>query len=186
MPTFEKRHGNPFTKMQGLVSELHKIDFTSYNITLSDELSQLYEESRSIISSWRRRYGYSLTDPRFLDARPSVIFKDYLLEKLYELSEHFDETKEMPIITEQELIEDVQKELKAMKENKNNYATPEDYDAYWQEKEELREKYQTYRQLMGDEAIKEMVRKKYAEQHITQHNKEVAALLKDKESSRKK
>lgn len=132
-------------KLLRLINELHNVDFASEKVEFSDELTELYKESKSIINFWREHYNIATTDKRYLNATVSDIFSDYLIIKLRQMRDIFDEESENALInaniTLEQLNAEIEAEIEAIKNQPKNYTTEEEAKAILAEEEELRKAY---------------------------------------------
>lgn len=85
--------------------------------------------------------------------------KDYLNIKLREFREIYDEpsnqySESQQPETPEEIMEDVKKDIQAMKFNINNYCTPEEEKEYYKEREKLEKFYNEQRYLSESERMK--------------------------------
>lgn len=142
--------------MKSLIKEFNNLDIhNSKGIELSEELSWMYEQVWSIKNIWRAHFGYSLTDPRYLDADEATIYQDYMLFSLKNLATSglFTQRKKdsvnHSIETEEDLIKAIEKDCENIKMNKNNYVTPEWLKEYEEEKERLKQEYYREKKTMG-------------------------------------
>jgi hypothetical protein len=133
-------------QVKSLISEIHSLirkenegTYESEKIEFSDELSQFYRESKTIENAWREYYNYSLVDDRFLNATQPIIYEDYLIIKLREFREAFEENigKAPTDRTEEEIRAEAVAELEAMKNNRANYASEEEIEKYSSERDRL-------------------------------------------------
>lgn len=149
-------HSQPFQgrekrqQIQSLITEIHSVikkenegTYESENIEFSDELSEFYKESKSIVNAWRENYNYSLVDERYLNATLPQIEEDYLIIRMREFASAFDENvgKSPSDRTPQEVRAEVEAEIEAMKKNKNNYATSSELKLYEEQKDEMEKRF---------------------------------------------
>lgn len=127
-----------------LVTELHNAIDRGLNpasesdleISISDELAEIYKKSKTISSWFRKHYNLLPNDERFLNMSMAEIYEDYIEIKFGEFSELFEEdTPAQKLLTQEELEQIVEDEVKAIKMNKDNYAD-EDYIQKCREEEE--------------------------------------------------
>ncbi len=154
MPPFQELSNLPL--MKELIREFNALDLHSQKgIELSEELSWVYEQAWSIKNLWREHFNYSLTDPRYLDADEATIYNDYLLFSSRNLSrsglftQRKKDTINYNIKTEEDLIKAIEKDCENIRNNKNNYVTPEFLQEYEDEKTRLLNEYYNEKKVMG-------------------------------------
>lgn len=80
-------------------------------------------------------------------------------------------------MTSEQLLKEIEEEVELIRNCKANYATPEDYAKYFEEKDALLKNYMKYGHLMGSENIEEMVRSSFGEKHLMDTNERIKEVI---------
>jgi hypothetical protein len=164
-------------RYQKLLQEFSNVNFRKKKIELSEELSEMYSEIFLPENQWRHHYNISLTDPRYLEADRETICKDLLLIQLRAFYEKYEMrnpvrkrgSAQNEITTEEDLQKEFEDVAKRIKNNRNNYVSEEEVEAYMAEKVAKEFEYKLMGLGLDEETLQELYRAKMA----TKHNPEI-------------